>query len=156
MHLHCISKAQPAQAEAISRVISDLAHYFVPEPDDADTRSFYASIAPDSIAECIANPAFSYYVASTETSLHGVIALRDGKHVHHLFVPSQFQGRGTAGALWAHAKQQARAIETVARFTVNSSVYAVPVYQRLGFDIEGAPAKKNGVCFVPMAYTRAN
>ena len=39
--------------------------------------------------------------------------------------------------------------------TVNSSLYAVPVYQRLGFEADSPPQRRNGLDFVPMTAKRS-
>lgn len=80
----------------------------------------------------------------------GVIVLRDRTHIHHLFVVPEFHHQGVATKLWEHAKADAIAFGNNKIFSVRSSEYAVPVYERFGFHIVGTRAEKDGVIFVPM------
>jgi hypothetical protein len=59
-------------------------------------------------------------------------------------------GRGIARALWEHGKSRSGS----ATFLVNSSLPAVPVYQRFGFVAKDGPQSANGLTFVPMEYSQ--
>ncbi|WP_332876343.1 GNAT family N-acetyltransferase [Massilia sp. S19_KUP03_FR1] len=91
-------------------------------------------------------------VAEIEGRLAGYIALRPPSHVFHLFVDHRWHRRGVARALWRAACAQAA---PAAIFTVNSSPYAVPAYEALGFRCDGAAQCRNGVTFQPMVCARA-
>ncbi len=145
-----IALAEPSQVDAISALIRSLASYFVATPDDEQVGPFLYSLHPSSIASLIADPAYRYYTATSGDTLRGVIALRDRAHVHHLFVAPDDHRRGIARALWEHAQAEARRPGERGAFTVNSSLHAVPVYERFGFCITGPETERNGVRFVPM------
>jgi GNAT superfamily N-acetyltransferase len=83
------------------------------------------------------------------------IAGRDNSHVHHLFIGEPFQGRGTARALWQLAKAEAIRAGNPGRFTVNSSVNAVPVCERFGFVASGRRVETDRVGFQPMLLVEA-
>jgi GNAT superfamily N-acetyltransferase len=85
-------------------------------------------------------------VAEIAGELAGFIAIRPPGHLFHLFVAQPFQRRGVARALWGAAKGDA------ARFTVNSSPYAIPVYTAMGFACAGPLACRHGVTFQPMTF----
>jgi GNAT superfamily N-acetyltransferase len=78
------------------------------------------------------------------------VAVRDTTHLYHLFVRQEFQGRGLSRELWQHAKEAAIAAGNRCGFTVNSSPYAVPVYERFGFKATGPRIETHGIAFVPM------
>jgi predicted GNAT family N-acyltransferase len=59
-------------------------------------------------------------------------------------------GQGIASTLWDIAKEAAASDGNTGRFTVNSSVNAVPIYERFGFVATGAVQVQNGIAFVPM------
>jgi GNAT superfamily N-acetyltransferase len=82
--------------------------------------------------------------------LAGIVAIRDGKHLYHLFVASKFHRSGIGSFLWAHAKTRALENGNTDGFTVNSTPFAVPVYERFGFQIQGAFVEDKGVVFVPI------
>lgn len=143
--------AQPSQAAEISRLIQGLAHYFVAAADSAAAQPFLSTFQPEAIGALLANPAYRYHAATAGDAMLGVCALRDHRHVHHLFVASDAHGQGVARSLWSHADADARAHGGNGAYAVNSSVYAVPVYERLGFVATGPVQTRNGVRFVPMA-----
>jgi GNAT superfamily N-acetyltransferase len=93
---------------------------------------------------------YRYHVAVDEGVLAGAIAVRDNRHVYHLFVAESFQKRGLARQLWTIARDASLAAGNPGEFTVNSSRFAVSVYRRFGFAESGPPDERNGVVSVPM------
>lgn len=93
---------------------------------------------------------YVYHVAEVDGQLAGFIAVRDRKHVYHLFVAAQFHRRGVGRRLWEHVREVAIAGGSDGGFTVNASNYAVPMYEALGF-VRTLPTQcKNGLEFNPM------
>lgn len=145
-----IRKAVPADASHISELIFRVAHYFTSGGSGEIAPWFAASITPPAIAGHISDEKFNYLAGFMGQTLAGVIAVRDSKHIHHLFVAPEFHRKGLAAKLWARAHAEALAAGNKEGFSVRSSEYAVPVYERFGFRIIGARAEKDGVVFVPM------
>ena len=141
-------KATVSDAEAISSLIVGLANYFVPDPDSPEVRPFLESLTPAATAERIKSQEYEHFLAEFDSAICGVIALRNESHVYHLFVRSDAHRQGIARALWEHARHHSNATA----FTVNSSPFAVPVYERFGFRAADAPQAKDGLVFVPMEY----
>ncbi|RNF84164.1 GNAT family N-acetyltransferase [Montanilutibacter psychrotolerans] len=146
-----IRQAVETDAHAISGLVTGWAHHYLEDPDLPEASSFLASLTPASTAERIATGEFKYYVALDDLGVCGVIAIRDTSHLYHLFVRGDAHGRGIARALWEHAK----ALSGSTRFIVNSSLPAVPVYERFGFVAKDTPQSARGLTFVPMAYDEA-
>lgn len=86
-------------------------------------------------------------VAEIDGVLAGFIAIRPPSHVFHLFVDARWHRRSVARALWEAARQEAA---PGTPFTVNASLFAVPVYQALGFRCDGAALNRHGVTYQPM------
>jgi GNAT superfamily N-acetyltransferase len=145
-----IFQASSRDAQAISELIGRTAHTVSVGGLDGLAPWFLASITPAAIAGYIADPRISCQVAVKGESLVGVIALRDTSHVHHLFVNPSFHRQGIAAMLWEQAQVCAIKAGNTQGFTVRSSVYAVPVYERFGFRQSGDHAEKDGIAFVPM------
>ena len=143
-------------AQSISVLIRGAAHYFTLQPNGEGAEQVLLGMTPDAIANYIRNPSFNYLVAVIDKQLAGVVAVRDGTHLFHLFVQTEFQRNGIALRLWQAAKSQAIAAGNTIGFTVNSTLYAVPVYQRFGFCATGSKVEKNGIAFVPMVLALAN
>jgi len=142
---------RPARADdavAISRLIASVAHYFTVDPGGKGAERFFRGISPQAIRGYINDPAFYYVAAWRGNELAGAAALRNGSHLFHLFVAPAYQRQGLSRRLWEML--QAGADPGCGMFTVNSSPYAVAVYQRFGFVATGPPVVRNGITFVPM------
>ena len=133
-------------AEAFSALIRRFSPDFTVSPDGTGAEPFFESISAQAVAGYIADPRYRYHAAFDGADLAGFIAIRDGSHLFHLFVAPEFQRRGLATRLW----QLATASGTNKAFTVNSTRFAVPVYERFGFVQSGPLAEKHGICFIPM------
>lgn len=143
-----IRLATAEDAAEISKLVSSVAHFFTLDPSGKGAENFILSISPEAIRSHIINPNFHYICALQGTTIAGVAALREGKHLFHLFVASTFQRQVLARQLWLALK--ATASPSTEEFTVNSTPYAVPVYERFGFVATGPKVEMNGIAFVPM------
>ena len=145
-----IRSAAVEDAVRISELIKNVARFFTLHPRGEGAEDFLKTIEPESIRSYITAKNFIYLVAMINEELAGVIAIRDYNHVYHLFVAPQYQRQGIAKTLWKKAKEKAISAGKVESFTVNSTLYAVPVYQRFGFKPVGPRVEKNGIAFIPM------
>jgi len=91
-----------------------------------------------------------YHVAVIDGELAGFVAVRDCSHLFHLFVGARWHRRGVARALWETARAAALAGGGDGSFTVNSSNFAVPVYESFGFVRVGPTQCAKGLYFNPM------
>ncbi|WP_020653211.1 GNAT family N-acetyltransferase [Massilia niastensis] len=91
-----------------------------------------------------------YHVAVVEGELAGFVAVRDRSHLFHLFVGKRWHRRGIARRLWEVAREAAIAAGGDGGFTVNSSNYAVPVYEAFGFVRVGPTQFAKGLYYNPM------
>jgi ribosomal protein S18 acetylase RimI-like enzyme len=147
-----IRVATPADAESISALITALApDFFLADSNDAEAAaSFFEKVTPEAIRSYLSSDRYRYYVAMDENGLAGAIGLRDHTHLYHLVVAERAQRQGLAHRLWDKVRRAAEAAGNPGRFTVNSSRYAVPVYERFGFVVTGSEQHKDGLVFVPM------
>jgi ribosomal protein S18 acetylase RimI-like enzyme len=145
-----VRPATAADASRVSALIRSLSEPFflLPGGDGADL--FLQSISEPAVHGYIVSQNFSYRVAESKNQLVGVVAMRDNSHLYHLFVAPAFQGQGKARQLWEFGKAQAMHAGNPGRFTVNSGLGAVPVYERFGFVVSGPTVAKHGVSFRPM------
>jgi GNAT superfamily N-acetyltransferase len=146
-----IRKALESDAEAISNLVTGWALHYLEDPTLPEAEQFLASLTPSATAEHIRSDNFAYYVAVDSSGVCGVIAIREGFHLYHLFVRADSHGRGLARALWEHAKSRSDSTT----FVVNSSLPAVAVYQRFGFVVKDGPQAASGLTFVPMEYSQS-
>jgi len=80
----------------------------------------------------------------------GVVAIRDVTHISLLFVGKEYHRRGIAGELLNTVLEYLENNEGITEITVNSSPYAVVVYEHLGFHKTGEQQEKDGIIFIPM------
>ncbi|WP_026600948.1 GNAT family N-acetyltransferase [Methylomonas sp. 11b] len=145
-----IRPAVATDAECVSQLICSVANCCTISPTGDGAELFYSSISPQAIGSYINNANFLYLVGWLNGKLAGVVAVRDARHLFHLFVAPacQYQGIGTALALRAIALSLAASPSET--FTVNASLPSVPFYVRLGFQPLGPKIEDKGVAFVPM------
>ena len=110
---------------------------FLTENDELGVRGFLAR-------------GYVYHVAVADGELAGFVAMRDRSHLFHLFVGKQWHRRGVARALWDAARKAALAAGGDGVFTVNSSNFAVSVYESFGFVRAGPTQCVKGRYFNPM------
>lgn len=90
-------------------------------------------------------------VAECDGVIAGMIEVRGNDHISLLFVDEACQGRGISRELTRRALDLCRQQQPDLRLvTVNSSPYAVPVYERLGFRAAAPEHEANGIRFTPM------
>ena len=94
-----LRRAGPADAPALATLIAELSGYFWPSRMAPGLRVL-ASLSVDALAACVADVRQDYWLAWRGETLVGAAALRDGCHVHHLFVAEACQRQGIAGRLW--------------------------------------------------------
>lgn len=93
-------------------------------------------------------------VAVIEGELVGMIDVKGNSHISLFFVDAARHGRGIGRALLEHAIAECRSRDSSVRsFDVDSSLWAVPVYEKLGFSRTGPEREQNGIRFVEMART---
>ena len=94
-----------------------------------------------------------YHLAELDDNIIGIVGMKDNKHLYHLFVDENFQGKGIARQLWNIAMANCKVAGNPGEFTVNSSRYAQHVYESFGFVAQSAPHERNGIMTLPMKMT---
>lgn len=150
-----IRNALPADAQNISALIHGEAHYCTINPFGEDAEHFFSTITPEAIAGYISNPNFIYLLGFIEVELAGGSSSPRRKAPLPLVRRLQISPRsGIASYLRECAKTRALESGNTEGFTVNSTPFAVPVYEQFGFQIQGARVEDKGVTFIPMKLPR--
>lgn len=105
------------------------------------------SVQPAQIANLLMTGQMVWLVAFQEQALAGVLAISDKSHVKYFFVHPAYQKLGIGKKLW-HFAQHSGALGNA--LTVRSSLFAVPVYERLGFKAIEPPKTFNGLHYQTM------
>ena len=82
----------------------------------------------------------------------GMIATKHSCHISLLFVDKKYHRQGIARALYQKVIEECSEIDGCSEISVNSSLYAVEAYQRLGFVATDTEQMKNGIRFVQMKH----
>lgn len=151
-----IEHATIGDAPRISALIRELSKPFLVSPSGEGAEPFFAAISESAIQGYVSASNFEYFVAESQSQLAGVVALRDNSHLFHLFVAEPFQGQGLGSKLWQMVKAGALQSGNPGKFTVNSSLNALPVYEKFGFVASGPVVQTHGVKFQPMQLSQAH
>jgi ribosomal protein S18 acetylase RimI-like enzyme len=135
---------------AVARLFDALAmEYIVNESPPEAASKFVRDNNEDAVRDYLA-AGMRYHVAERDGKIIGFVALREQKHLYHLFVDKQYHRQGIAKALWSVARADAIATGNPGVFTVNASNYALPVYQKMGF-VQTEPMQfQGGLYYHPM------
>ena len=142
--------AHSTDAPAISALICNVAPYLTPHPPGTGAEQFLLGMAPPAIARYVTGSGYHYQLGMLGSVLVGVIAISENRHVFHLYVAPAFHHRGVARRMWHAAKTAAIEAGNTEGFTVNSSPYARPMYERFGFVATGPEVAEHGIAYVPM------
>jgi len=94
---------------------------------------------------------WAYYL---DDQIIGVISIRDTSHISLMFVDKRHHRKGIAKQLFQVVIGEIQKNTGETRITVNSSPYAIQVYEHLGFIKTGEQQEKDGIIFTPMEYSR--
>jgi len=142
--------ATPEDAPAISALIIELQPFLTIAPDATGAEQFIATIQPEVIAANIRAENYRYQVATVDSALAGVVAVRDNAHLFSLYVAQAWHGKGVGRKLWDAARDDALARGNPGSFTVNSSTFAEQVYRGWGFQPTAEVQEMHGLRFIPM------
>ena len=106
------------------------------------------SIQNQAIETLIASDRMIFLLAVNDQAIAGVLAIEGKSSIKYFFVYPDQQKIGVGQLLWQFAKNSGVFGEIL---KVRSSLFAVPIYERLGFKSTEPPNCFNGVHFQPMA-----
>ena len=111
---------------------------------DSGTQAFYHAIHDEGFISQL-----SAYGAFDGDSLIGILAARnEGGHIALFSVDGAYHGQGIGKKLFSAFLADSNQNE----ITVNSSLYAVGIYEKLGFTKTDEPQEDSGIRFIPMVY----
>lgn len=146
-----IRHMQPGEEAQVCELITQVfdefvAPGFVPE----GIEEFLSFVQPDALRER-SRTGYTTLVATLGDEMAGVIQMKNHHHISLYFVDQAHMGEGIGKELWCRALAESRRERPdLAQITVNSSPYAVPVYEKLGFRQTMPEQVVNGIRFVPM------
>jgi len=112
------------------------------------------SMSADATLQRIAD-GWPHICAFDGNDLVGVVVVKPPSHLYHLFVRTDCQRSGIGKKLLALADDWSTSASGERLATVNSSLSAVRIYNRFGFDADGPGIETDGVRYQPMARRNA-
>lgn len=150
-----IRVANSTDMSAISALMkASTAKFIVPSLTKAAAEQLLMSLSEAPLRNSSAEVV--YWIAERDGQLAGVLGIKAGAHVLHCFVGEGWHRRGIGGAMWRYVSKELSMQADRCIFTVNSSLYAVPFYQSLGFVAVADVVERAGVRFIPMQLTYTN
>ena len=151
-----IRTATTDDAQRISALLNSLSCTYFKSPTPAEAEAFLATLSEEAIRALVSRNDTEYVVAEAAegSALAGAAGMRSDGTLVHLFVDPKYQRKGLGRRMWELLRDGALARGHLGPFTVHSSLLAVPVYERFGFQVSGPPVEKNGGVSVPMACTK--
>lgn len=139
----------PGTLSLVKRVFD---RFEAPDYTSDGIAEFYKYIQVDAMISRISENHFCL-LAIHKSEIIGVIEIRDFQHISLLFVDSNYHRLGIGRKLWAEGfKKCIESKGKILKFTVNSSPFAVPVYEKLGFSKSSNEQIVNGIRFFPMSF----
>lgn len=139
----------------VAALLKQLALAFIVHESAPEARATFLRDNDESRIRRLVDGGLRYHVAVEDDALAGFIALRERRHLFHMFVDERWQRQGHGRRLWETARLAALADGASGVFTVNASNFAVPTYLALGFVPTMPTQCLNGLYFNPMRYDPA-
>lgn len=145
-----IRNATIKDALNISRFVTDLSRRHIgPTLTDGAIEFLVASMDEPSTLTRILD-GWPTFCALDKQDLCGVAVVKPPHHLYHLFVRSDLQRQGVGKSLFLWADKNTREQTGHGITTVNASLNAIAVYERLGFVVSGPVQDLHGVRYQPM------
>ena len=141
-----------SDSQRISELISRNAQSLLQDDFENDGLEFFLNTVNHRAIKDYMEQGFSYLVAQSDKKIVGVIAMKDYSHMFHLFVDKAFHNKGIAKSLWKAIFDHSVKNGNSGVFTLNSTSYALPVYQRWGFSTTDEQQSRHGIRYTPMKF----
>ena len=143
MNIHI---ATNRDAEQIQKLVSDLSHFYLSEENTKLPDWLTTSLDLAAFEERINSNDYINLLCEINNSIVGYISVKNKSHIYHLFVSQQHQRKGIAKALWENIIK----ICDSSKYSVRSSLYAIPVYASFGFTPSSPINVKEGIQYQEM------
>jgi len=115
-------------------------------------REFQNTFEYSSIKQLLDNSEIMMWGCFHNDKIIGMIATKQTNHISMLFVDKEYHRQGIARTLFRKVVEYCSKISDCSEISVNSTLYAVEAYKRLGFVATDTEQQKNGIRFVPMKH----
>lgn len=145
-----IREARAEDAKQIQSIVVSLSHFYLENSSDELPTWFSNTLQESEFKRRLSSDDFTNFVYVSNNIIVGYISVKNRKHLYHLFVSENHQGKGISKQLWQYANSMlGNSIDTV-----RSSIFAIPIYKKFGFKESSSPQVKDGIGFQPMELTK--
>lgn len=145
-----IREATECDVMQIQDLVASLSHFYMNDKFEDLPEWLKATLTEAEFLKRVLSADYSNFIYEIDGKVLGYISMKEVSHLFHLFVAETSHGKGISRSLWEFA-QKACAAE---KYTLRSSIFAVPVYRAFGFIETGPAGVKDGVEFQPMMLAR--
>ena len=146
-----IRKATLSDAQSLSTLALSLGQYYNDDDPSGISPYFAKKITPKAFKDYLRDEtAYEHYVYEKSSKLVGYFALLNSTHFLYLFVDKEHHKQGIAKALLEYALQ----VKRRQTYSVNSSLYAVPFYEKIGFVPSAFVQKQHEMHYQPMVWKK--
>jgi len=141
-------KAHISDARSLNHLIVSLENYY---NNEGISPFFAKKITVEAFEGYLMDEkSYEHYVCEEEGKIIGYFSLLNAIHFLYLFVDEKYHKQGVAKALVAYALKD----KEHTHYSVNSSLYAVPFYEKLGFESVALVQKQHGMSSQYMVWSR--
>lgn len=131
--------------EVIQLIKQTFLEFVAPDYDESGINSFFKFAEDEDVLKQLI-----CYAALHNDKITGILAVDDKlNHICLFFVDKDFQNTGIGTALFKKFLNES----TPKVVTVNSSPFAIKVYEKLGFTATGIRQVSDGIVYIPMRYS---
>ena len=143
-----IRKALKEDAEKINNLVTSLSVYFLSTGQKELPRWFSNTLTKSKFENRLNDNEYLNFVYEIKNDIVAFISINTNGHLYHLFVSREYQRKGISKKLWNKILTECK----LSKYTVRSSLYAVPIYKKFGFQESDKVGEKDGIEFQPMEY----
>lgn len=124
-----IRSAREDDAIKIRELVSRLSHFYLSDDETELPKWLASTFVIEEFRKRLTSDLFTNIVYEYNKNIIGYISIKNKNHIYHLFVSQEHQRKGIAKALW---KKALNSFNTE-KYSVRSSLYAIPIYESFGF-----------------------
>lgn len=132
--------------EALNLIWNVFLKFDAPDYSEEGVENFKKVIDKEAVTKKLLNGDIEIFGCWDGNQLIGVLAIKKPCHVWLMFVDEKYHRKSVAKNMFTAAFKEINSD----KITVNSSLYAVEVYERLGFEAKSSEQTVDGIRFIPM------
>lgn len=141
-----IQAANEHNVPDICNLVKSLSYFYLENAESELPSWFSETLTQNAFLKRIQSDEYHNLIYEIEGEIAGYLSLKDNSHLYHLFVSKTHQGKGISRCLWNHVMKECKS----EIYTLRSSLFAVPIYEKFGFKVVGEAGEKEGIGFQPM------